>query len=169
MADSPETRAILDTLASHGTVALGLYEGGRRHFLSVKRPVRTAEDFKGLKTRVAPERMFLDIWKAVGANPTPMNYGEVYAALETSTLDAVEINLTSIDSEKYDEIAKQLTLTGHYFWPSLMVINKATFDGLTPAQRGAITAAAHSDPRAAGCGRGGPRPEAARRLSVDAA
>jgi len=65
---------------------------------------------------------------------TGKGYGEVYAALETSTLDAVEINLTSIQSEKYDEIAKHLTLTGHYFWPSLMVINKAVFDGLTAEQ-----------------------------------
>ncbi|HUU34295.1 MAG TPA: TRAP transporter substrate-binding protein, partial [Vicinamibacterales bacterium] len=113
-----------------------------RHFLAATRQVVTPADFSGLKTRVAPERMFLDIWKAVGVNPTPMNYGEVYAALETSTLDAVEINLTSIESEKYDEIAKHLTLTGHYFWPSLMVVNKAVFDRLTTAQRDAMSQAA---------------------------
>lgn len=142
LAKSPETRSILDTLESHGTVALGLYEGGRRHFLTVKRPVKTADDFKGLKTRVAPVRLFLDIWKAVGVNPTPMNYGEVYSALETSTLDAVEINLTSIESEKYYEIAKNLALTGHYFWPSLLVINKARFEQLSAAQRDAIRKAA---------------------------
>lgn len=142
LAKAPETRSILDTFETHNTIALGLYEGGRRHFLSVKRPVRTADDFKGLKTRVAPVRLFLDIWKAVGVNPTPMSYGEVYSALETSTLDAVEINLTSIESEKYYEIAKNLTLTGHYFWPSVLVINKDKFEQLSPAQRDAIRKAA---------------------------
>lgn len=142
VATMPQTQAILATLGQHGTVALGLYDGGRRHFLSVKRAVKTADDFKGLKTRVAPVRLFLDIWKALGTNPTPMNYGEVYSALETSTLDAVEINITSIESEKYHEVAKNLTLTGHYFWPSVLVINKAKFDSLTPSQRAAIKKAA---------------------------
>lgn len=142
LALAPETRAILDTLEPHGAIALGLYEGGRRHFLTTKRVVKSSEDFKGLKTRVAPVRLFLDVWKAVGVNPTPMNYGEVYSALETSTLDAVEINLTSIESEKYYEIAKNLTLTGHYFWPSVLMINKAKFDGLSASQRDAIRKAA---------------------------
>jgi TRAP-type C4-dicarboxylate transport system substrate-binding protein len=71
-----------------------------------------------------------------------MNYGEVYSALETGTLDAVEINLTSIESEKYFEVGKNVTLTGQYFWPSYMLIHKAKLDSLTPEQRDAIRKAA---------------------------
>lgn len=142
LAVSPEATAIGAELEKHGMIALGLYDGGQRHFLSVKKPVQSVDDLKGLKTRVAPNRLFLDTWKAIGVNPTPLNYGEVYSALETGALDAVEINLTSIDSEKYYEVGKYLTLTGHYFWPSYLLINKATFDGLTPDQQAAIRKAA---------------------------
>lgn len=142
LAVSPAAKAIMSRLDAQGMVALGLYEGGQRHFLTVKQPVKAFEDFAGLKTRVAPVKMFLDVWQAVGVNPTPMAYGEVYTALETGTLDGVEINLTSIESEKYYEIAKNVTLTGHYFWPSFLLVNKMKLDGLTPEQQTAIRQAA---------------------------
>ncbi len=143
MATSSEARAIMDELDRFGIVALGLYDGGQRHFLSLNKQIQTMDDFKGLKTRVPPVRLLLDTWRAAGVNPTPMAYGEVYSALETGVLDAVEINLTSINSEKYYEIAKQLTLTGHYFWPSFMLINKERFDALDKDQQDAIRRAAN--------------------------
>ena len=123
-------------------IGLGLYEGGQRHFMTVGEPVENLDGMQGLKTRVPPERLFLDVWQAVGVSPTPMAYGEIYSALETGTLDAVEINLSSIESEKLFEVAGGVTLTGHYFWPSLMLINKGKFDALTPEQQEAIRTAA---------------------------
>lgn len=143
MAKSPQARIILDTLKPKGIIALGLYDGGQRHFLSTKKLVTKMEDFKGLKTRVAPARLFLDTWKAIGTNPTPMAYGEIYSALETGTLDAVEINLTSIESEKMYEVAKNVTLTGHYFFPAALYMNKAKFDALTPEQQQIMRTAAN--------------------------
>ncbi len=135
MAKSPEARAIMDGLEAHNQIALGVYDGGLRHFMTTGKPVESLADMKGLKTRVAPNKMFLDAWSAVGVNPTPMAYGEVYSALETGTLDTVEINLTSIESEKYYEIGKGVTLTGHYFWPGFLLINKAKFESLSPEQQ----------------------------------
>jgi tripartite ATP-independent transporter DctP family solute receptor len=142
LAASPQTAAILATLEKHGMIGLGVYEGGQRHFMTVGEPAESLDDMQGMKTRVPPERLFLDVWQAVGVSPTPMAYGEIYSALETGTLDAVEINLSSIESEKLFEVAGGVTLTGHYFWPSLMLINKGIFDGLTPEQQEAIRAAA---------------------------
>lgn len=142
MAKSDEARSIMDRLDKHGMIALGVFDGGLRHFMTVGEPVESLADMKGLKTRVAPNRMFLDAWSAVGVNPTPMAYGEVYSALETGTLDAVEINLTSIESEKYFEIGKGVTLTSHYFWPGFLLVNKAKFDSLTPEQQAAMRQAA---------------------------
>lgn len=142
MANSEEARAIMDRLEDHGIVALGVYDGGVRHFMTVGKPVESLADMKGLKTRVAPNRMFLDAWSAVGVSPTPMAYGEIYSALETGTLDAVEINLTSIESEKYYEIGKGVTLTNHYFWPGFLLVNKNKFDSLTPEQQDAMRQAA---------------------------
>lgn len=135
MAKSPEARTIMDRLEAHNQVALGIYDGGLRHFMTIGKPVESLADMKGLKTRVAPNKMFLDAWTAVGVNPTPMAYGEIYSALETGTLDAVEINLTSIESEKFYEIGKGVTLTAHYFWPAFLLINKAKLESLTPEQQ----------------------------------
>lgn len=139
---SPEGIALYDGIDDSGAIALTIYEGGRRHFLTVNKPVATMEDFKGLKTRVAPVRLHLDIWNAVGVNPTPMAYGEVYTGLETHTIDAVETNISSIESEKYKEIAKYALKTGHYMWPALLLMNKAKFDGLTPEQQKVLKDAA---------------------------
>ncbi|OSQ37592.1 TRAP transporter substrate-binding protein [Thalassospira sp. MCCC 1A01428] len=142
MAVSPQAQAIMDKLKDHGMIGLGLYEGGQRHFLSTGKPIKDISDFKGLKTRVAPSELFLDIWNSAGVNPTPMAYGEVYSGLETGTIDAVEINLTSIQSEGLYDAAKNVTLIGHYFWPGILLVNKGIFDGLTADQQKILREAA---------------------------
>ncbi|MFG6664809.1 TRAP transporter substrate-binding protein [Sulfitobacter sp. 916] len=144
MAVSPEAEAIMKSLSDHGMIGLGLYEGGQRHFLSTGEPVEELANFEGRKTRVAPTKLFLSVWQATGVNPTPMAYGEVYSGLETGAIDAVEINLTSIESEGLYEAAKNVTLTGHYFWPGIMLINQGVFDGLTEEQQGILQEAARS-------------------------
>lgn len=139
---TPEAQALYENLGKSGALALTIYEGGQRHFLTIGDPVAEMDDFKGLKTRVAPVKLHLDIFKALGTNPTPMAYGEVYTGLETHTLDAVETNISSMASEKYSEIAKNALLTGHYFWPGLLMVNKAKFDSLTPEQQQILRTAA---------------------------
>jgi len=142
LAITPEAEALSAGLASKGAIALAIFEGGERHFLTVKREVKTMDDFKGLKTRVAPVRIQLDIFRALGTNPTPMAYSEVYTALETGTIDAVETNISSILNEKYSEVAKIVLLDGHYFWPGLLMMNKAKFDSLKPEYQAIILKAA---------------------------
>ncbi|WP_173932444.1 TRAP transporter substrate-binding protein [Chelativorans sp. Marseille-P2723] len=141
-ATTPEAQALYADLESSGAIALTIYEGGMRHFLTVDKKIEVMEDFSGLKTRVAPVRLHLDIWNAVGVNPTPMAYGEVYTALETQTIDAVETNISSIEAEKYNEVAKEVLLTGHYMWPGLLMMNKAKYDSLTPEQQEILQQAA---------------------------
>lgn len=143
MAVSPESDAILSHLGQHGILGLGIYEGGQRHFLSTGEPVAALKEFAGLKTRVAPTELFLAVWNAAGVNPTPMAYKEVYSGMETGAIDAVEINLTSIESEKLYEAAKSVTLTGHYFWPGVMLINKDVFEGLSEKHQKILRDAAH--------------------------
>jgi tripartite ATP-independent transporter DctP family solute receptor len=129
LVDTPEAKALTSPLEKNGFICLAIYEGGEHHFLS-NRTIRTIDDFKGLKTRVFPVRMHLDTWRAISVNPTPMAYGEVYSALETHTLDAVDINVSSIFAEKYYEVAKKVTLTGHFFWPEVLLMNKKRLEGL---------------------------------------
>ncbi len=142
LAVTPEAEALSAGLASKGAIALAIFEGGERHFLTVKREVKTIDDFKGLKTRVAPVRIQLDIFRALGTNPTPMAYSEVYTALETGTIDAVETNISSILNEKYSEVAKHVLLDGHYFWPGLLMVNKARFEKLKPEYQAILRKAA---------------------------
>lgn len=123
-------RDILETLDDADIVGLGYIEAGQRHFLSATRLVEKLDDFVGLKTRIVPLPLHQAVWTAMGANTIGMAYGEVFSALETHTIDAVEINLTSILGESLHEAAKNLTLTGHYFWPGVLMISKTRFDSL---------------------------------------
>lgn len=121
---------ILDTLDDKSIKGLGYIEGGQRHFLSRDKAVATVADFAGLKTRIVPIPLHKAIWEAVGVNPIGLAYGEVYSALETGTIDAVEINLSSIQSESLYQNAKHATLTGHYLWPGVLMMSAAVFDNL---------------------------------------
>lgn len=130
---SDTAQKMLDGLASEGMKGLGFYEAGLRHFLNSKGPVRTVEDFQGLKTRIVPVPLHKATWEAVGTNPVGIAYGEVYTSMQTGVIDAVEFNISSIETENLWENAKYVTLTGHYFWPGVLIFNKEKFDQL-PAE-----------------------------------
>lgn len=131
----------LDTLSASGIKGLGYIEAGQRHFLARKEPVQEVADFEGLKTRIVPTPLHKAIWEAVGTNPIGMAFGEVFSALETGTIDAVEINLSSAFAESYYEAAKYATLTGHYFWPGVLMMGGAGFDALPEDVRTALVEA----------------------------
>jgi tripartite ATP-independent transporter DctP family solute receptor len=139
----PAGQDLLDSLSAKGMKGLSFYEAGQRHFLSRDKPVKTVADFEGLKTRIVPIPLHKATWEAVGTNPVGMPYGEVYSGLETGVIDAVEINLSSIESENLDQNAKNVTLTGHYFWPGVLVMNQAKFDALPDDIRQAMVEAGH--------------------------
>lgn len=138
---SEPARKMLASLDKVGLQGISIGEGGLRHFLSTKGAVTKLEDFKGLKTRIVPAALHKAMWEAVGSNPTPVKYGEVYTALKTNLIDAVEINTSSVETENLWESAKHLTKTGHYFWPGVLVHNKAKFDKLPKAVQTAMTEA----------------------------
>lgn len=127
---SDAAMAMLADLDSSGIKGYSLFEGGQRHYLSTKGPVRTMNDLAGMKTRVMNMPMHLAIWELAGAAPVGMNYGEIYTSLETGVIDGVEINVSSLESERFYEAAKHFTYTGHYFWPGMLIGNKAKFDSL---------------------------------------
>lgn len=130
MLASPPAQKMLRRLKSDGIVGLAMYEGGLRNFLSTKGPVTTLKDFKGLRTRIVPVPLFKQIWQTLGTDPVGMAYGEVYTGLQTHVIDAVETNISSVETDHYYEAAKYLTLTGQYFWPGVMIINARVFNSL---------------------------------------
>ncbi len=132
---------LLATLDEKSMKGVGFIEAGQRHFLSRGDGVKTLADFTGKKTRIVPIPLHKATWEAVGVNPIGMAYGEIYSALETGTIDAVEINLSSIQSESLYESAKKVTLTGHYFWPGVIIFAGATWNSFDDATKTAIQAA----------------------------
>jgi TRAP-type transport system periplasmic protein len=129
---------MLDDLAPAGLIGLQMTDIGTRNFLSVGKPVKRVADFAGLKTRIVPVPLHKSIWEAVGTSPIGLPYGEVYGALQTKVIDAVEINVSSMLGENLWEVGKFMTLTGHYPWHNVLAMNKAKFDSLAPDLQAAI-------------------------------
>ncbi|MBP8294653.1 MAG: TRAP transporter substrate-binding protein [Burkholderiales bacterium] len=115
--------------AKTGVEFVAFGEVGFRHLLS-KRPVAKLEDLKGLKIRTPELKLWLDFWRKLGANPTPLPYSEQYSALSTGVIDALEADYFSILGFKWYEQAKNLTLAAHWFLPKAVRVNAKWLDAL---------------------------------------
>jgi C4-dicarboxylate-binding protein DctP len=116
-------------------------EVGFRHLLS-KRPVEQLSELKGLKIRVPELRIWIDFWKKLGANPTPLPYAEQYNALSTGVIDGLEADVFSIKGFKWAEQAPHFTLTRHWFLPKAIRVNAKWIDGLPAELRTILLASA---------------------------
>ncbi|MGB3500536.1 MAG: TRAP transporter substrate-binding protein [Mesorhizobium sp.] len=115
-----------------GLVVLAFYDAGARSFYNRTKPINSVADMHGLKFRVIQSDIFVDMVAALGANATPMPYGEVYSSIETGVIDGAENNFPSYDTAKHYEVAKNFSLDEHTILPEVFVMNKAAFDKLTP-------------------------------------
>ena len=133
---------VMGLLDKIGIKGLAWYENGFRHFTNSKRPVNTPADVKGLKLRTMENKIHMALWRAMGADPTPMAWGEVFTALQQGTVDGQENPVPIIYVQKIYEVQKHLALTGHVFSPAMIAIAKAKFDALPEAHRAVILKAA---------------------------
>ena len=115
-----------------GIRPLGFVHNGFRHFTNNKRPIRTLADLKGLKIRTPPGKVFLDTVAALGANPVPMDWSEVFSALQQGVVDGQENPFIQVWSAKFYEVQKYLTLTSHMWDTYVLTINEKFFQGLDP-------------------------------------
>jgi tripartite ATP-independent transporter DctP family solute receptor len=130
-------------LEAKGVVGLTYYELGFRNITNGKRPVTKVEDLEGLKLRVIPNPINVDWVKALGANPTPLPWPEVYAALEQKAVDGQENPVATINSAKLYEVQKHLALTNHQYNPQSVVISKKFWDTLSAAEKKVLQDAAN--------------------------
>lgn len=128
-------------LAEKGFLLLGFMELGARHVTNNTRPIRSLEDFRGLKIRLQPDDIHLATFRALGANPVAMDIKEVYSALQQGVLDGQENPYAVIRDRNFNQVQKYLTATGHFFDFILVVANKRRFDSLKPEHQNAIRAA----------------------------
>ena len=101
-------------------------ELGVRNLTNNKHPVAKLEDIAGLKIRAQQSPLFLDVWRALGANPTPLPFTEVHTALETGTVDGQENPAALILASKFNEVQKYLSLTHHNYNPQIVLIGKGS-------------------------------------------
>jgi TRAP-type transport system periplasmic protein len=133
--EGPVGKEFLDKLPSEGFVGLGFGDFGFRHITNNKRPIKTIDDFKGLKIRTMQNAAHLDVFRALGANPTPMSFDQVFNALQQNVIDGQENPLMNIYSNKLQEAQKYLTLDGHVYEWVVLVVGKEFYDGLNSDQQ----------------------------------
>lgn len=140
--DGPFGKMMHDKLQDKGMVGLAYWELGFRNLTNSKRPINKVEDLSGLKIRVIPNPINLDWVRALDANPTPMAFPEVYAAMESKALDGQENPLNVILANKFAEVQKHLALTNHVYNPQSVIISKKFWDTLSAAEKKIIGDAA---------------------------
>jgi tripartite ATP-independent transporter DctP family solute receptor len=122
-------------LEPKGIVGLAYWELGFRNITNGRRPIAKVEDIGGLKLRVIPNAINVDWVTALGANPTPMAFPEVYAGLESKAIDGQENPFTVINANKLYEVQKHLAVTNHQYNPQSVFISKKTWDTLSAAEK----------------------------------
>jgi tripartite ATP-independent transporter DctP family solute receptor len=100
---------------------LAVWENGFRHITNNARPIVKPEDLKGIKLRTPSSKWRVAMFKAYGANPSPLPYGEVFVALKTGTFDGQENPFPQIVGGRFQEVQKYLSLTGHVYSPAFIV------------------------------------------------
>lgn len=139
MLDGEVGKMLTDQLPQQNLVGLAFWELGVRNLTNNKRPVTKLEDIAGLKVRAQQSPLFLDVWSALGANPTPLPFTEVHTALETGTVDGQENPAALILASKFNEVQKYLSLTRHNYNPQIVLIGKGFWDKLNDDEKKLLT------------------------------
>ncbi|RVU54717.1 TRAP transporter substrate-binding protein [Anaerosphaera multitolerans] len=129
-----------EKLADQGMHNLGYTYNGPRSTTTNNKPIEKPEDLKGVKVRVMESPIFIDYYKTLGANPTPMSFNELYTGLQQGTVDAQENPPSLIFANKFFEVQEYLSVDEHVHNFLAFVMNKAKFESLTPEQQEIITA-----------------------------
>ncbi len=133
--DGETGQMLLDKLESEGLVGLSYWEEGFYNISNNVRPIESANDLQGISIRTMENAILLDIFKALGANPTPMAFSEVYTALQQGVVDAQTNPASQIYEAKFHEVQKYVSGTNDYYGVWVFLINKDFYEGLTPEQQ----------------------------------
>ena len=117
-------------------IAAGLYafptmwENGMREITSGTKPIEKVDDLKGFKIRTPPGQLWIDLFKSLGASPTPLNFNEVYTGLQTHVIDGQENPFAVIELSRLFEVQKYLSVTNHMWGGFWMVANMDAWNAL---------------------------------------
>ena len=129
---------LLGILGSKGIKGLAWWENGFRNITNSKKPIVVPADMEGLKIRVTPDKMRLDTFNTLGASPMPINFGELYTALQQGVVDAQENPLAIIYSSAFYEVQKYLSLSGHIWGSALLCVNSSVWNKLSDQDKAIV-------------------------------
>ena len=140
--DGPFGQKLLDKLPEYGLIGLVYWENGFRDLTNSQRPITSAEDLSGIKLRVMQNPVFLDVFSNLGANAVPMPFAELFTALETGTVDGQENPVTTIQTSKFYEVQKYLTISRHVYSPWIVTASEVWWDKLSDDEKNIMRQAA---------------------------
>jgi len=126
-------------LESHDLLILYAAELGFRHITNNRQPISKPDDLKGLKIRTMENPLHVESFRLLGANPTPVAFSELYTALQQGTVDAQENPISVISTGKFYEVQKYLSLTGHIYSPTMLLVNRDYWNRLPQDIRSTLT------------------------------
>lgn len=129
---------LLALAEEHNMKGLGWWEIGFRHLSNNSTEIVTPEDAEGLQIRVQPSPVWEEHMRAIGASPTPVDFNELYSALDQGVVDGQENPLPTIDSMKFYEVQQYISLTGHTYNPAITVMNLDTWNELSEEHQQAV-------------------------------
>lgn len=142
MLDGPLGKELADKSAEKGLVVLGYWDNGIRHMSNSKRALAKPEDLKGLKMRTPPDAVTVDIMQALGAEAQQIKFAELYVALQQGVVDGQENPLMNIYASKLYEVNKFISLTGHKYEMTPLLMSKRSWDRLSDADKKVLQEAA---------------------------
>ncbi len=140
--DGEPGRVVLKEFQKRGLIGLAVYDAGSRSFYNVSRPIHEPADLNGLKIRVPPSDIFIQLVRALGGNPTPLPFGEVYSAMQTHLIEGAENNWRTFHTSRQFEVARYWSQSDHSYSPEALLLSKRTYDALAPSDREIVLAAA---------------------------
>lgn len=134
-------QAVLDAGADNGLVGIGyLFEGARSFYAS--KPILSPADMAGLKMRVQPSPSAIRMVELLGAQPTPIAFGELYSALQQGVVDGAENSIGALTQVRHGEVSKHYSLNEHTMVPAVYFMSTAAWDQLSDEQKAAVRQAA---------------------------
>ena len=140
--DGPVGKKLLDMLPAQGMIGLAYWENGFRMLTNSVHSVKSPEDLKGLKIRTMENPIHLAAFKIMGANPTPMAFGELFSAMQQKVVDGQENPWGTIFLQNFFEVQKFATDTGHVYSPFVLLISKIFWDKLLDDMQKVVQSAA---------------------------
>lgn len=140
--DGPAGKELAERSAEKGLIVLGYWDNGIRQMSNSKRALLKPEDLKGLKMRTPPDAVTVDIMQSVGAEAQQIKFSELYVALQQGVVDGQENPLVNIWAGKLHEVQKYISLTGHKYEMTPLLIGKRSWDKLSEADRKVLQEAA---------------------------